>query len=130
MLRLFRRSDDRHAKTVPTRSISHSKPRALEYIGSRVSKPASTRKRRIKFARDVLLEEMLPHVGIGEHSQTKKGYFFGYVIHRLLLCAPGRREEDDRDRYANKRLDLTGSLLEGLFRTLFRKLVNQEKFYI
>jgi DNA-directed RNA polymerase II subunit RPB2 len=59
---------------------------------------------------------MLPHVGIGEHCETKKAYYFGYIIHRLLLCALGRRPEDDRDHYGNKRLDLAGPLLGGLFR--------------
>lgn len=39
-----------------------------------------------------------------------------YIIHRLLLCAIGRRPEDDRDHYGNKRLDLAGPLLGGLFR--------------
>jgi DNA-directed RNA polymerase beta subunit len=49
-----------------------------------------------------------------------QAYFFGYVIHRLLLVALGRREEDDRDHYGNKRLDLGGPLLANLFRLLFR----------
>ena len=31
------------------------------------------------------------------------------MIHRLLLVALGRREEDDRDHYGNKRLDLGGA---------------------
>ncbi len=37
--------------------------------------------------------------------------------------ALGRRNEDDRDHYMNKRLDLGGPLLAGLFRNLFRKVV-------
>lgn len=37
-------------------------------------------------------------------------------VHRLLLVRLGRRREDDRDHYANKRLDLGGPLLSGLFR--------------
>lgn len=32
------------------------------------------------------------------------------------MCALGRRAEDDRDHYGNKRLDLAGPLLGGLFR--------------
>ncbi|RWR73064.1 DNA-directed RNA polymerase II subunit RPB2 [Cinnamomum micranthum f. kanehirae] len=43
-----------------------------------------------------------------------------YIIHRLLLYAIGRRPEDDRDHYGNKRLDLAGALLGGLFRMLTR----------
>ena len=51
-----------------------------------------------------------------------QAYFFGYMIHRLLLVALGRREQDDRDHYSNKRLDLGGPLLAQLFRQLFRKV--------
>jgi DNA-directed RNA polymerase II subunit RPB2 len=44
------------------------------------------------------------------------------MVHRLCLVGLGRRPEDDRDHYANKRLDLGGPLLAGLFRLLFRKV--------
>jgi DNA-directed RNA polymerase II subunit RPB2 len=83
-----------------------------------------------RYARDILQKEMLPHVGIGEHCETKKAYYFGYIIHRLLLCALGRRPEDDRDHYGNKRLDLAGPLLGGLFRMLFRKLTRDVRSYV
>jgi len=102
----------------------------LDYIGKRGSTIAVTKEKRIKYAKDILQKEMLPHVGVGELSETKKAYFFGYIIHRLLLCALGRRPEDDRDHYGNKRLDLAGPLLAGLFRTLFRKLTRDVRFYL
>lgn len=44
---------------------------------------------------------------------------------RLMLVALGERPEDDRDHYANKRLDLGGPLMAGLFRLLFRKLCKE-----
>ena len=44
--------------------------------------------------------------------------------------ALGRREEDDRDHYGNKRLDLGGPLLAGLFRQLFRKLTRDVRIYV
>ncbi|MCD7469894.1 DNA-dependent RNA polymerase II [Datura stramonium] len=53
-----------------------------------------------------------------------------YIIHRLLLCVLGRRPEDDRDHYGNKRLDLAGPLLGGLFRMLFRKLTRDVRSYV
>lgn len=49
------------------------------------------------------------------------------MAHRLLLVALGRRDPDDRDHYAHKRLDLGGPLLAGLFRQLFRKLVKDAR---
>ncbi|GFQ05233.1 DNA-directed RNA polymerase ii subunit rpb2 [Phtheirospermum japonicum] len=89
---------------------------ALDYIGKRGSTVGVTRDKRIKYAKEILQKEMLPHVGTEEHCETKKAFYFGYVINRLLLVALGRRPEDDRDHYANKRLDLAGPLLAGLFR--------------
>ena len=52
-------------------------------------------------------------------------YFLGYMVHRLLLAALGRRELDDRDHIGNKRLDLAGPLLAFLFRGLFRNLLKE-----
>ena len=51
---------------------------------------------------------MLPHVGVMDFVETKKAFFFGYMIHRLLLAALERRDLDDRDHYGKKRLDLGG----------------------
>jgi len=59
-----------------------------------------------------------------------QAFFLGYMVNRLLLVALGRREEDDRDHYANKRLDLGGPLLAQLFRQLFRKLTKDVKSYV
>ncbi|KAL9669592.1 hypothetical protein QQ045_007139 [Rhodiola kirilowii] len=103
---------------------------ALDYIGKRGSTVGVTREKRIKYAKEILQKEMLPHVDIEEYCQTKKAYFFGYIIHRLLLCALDRRPEDDRDHYGNKRLDLAGPLLGGLFRMLFRKLTRDVRGYV
>ncbi|KAK7508532.1 hypothetical protein BaRGS_00000098 [Batillaria attramentaria] len=89
---------------------------ALNFIGARGAKPGVTKEKRIKYAREILQKEMLPHVGVSEFCETKKAYFLGYMVHRLLMAALGRREVDDRDHYGNKRLDLAGPLLAFLFR--------------
>ncbi|RDD41968.1 DNA-directed RNA polymerase II subunit RPB2 [Trichoplax sp. H2] len=102
---------------------------ALNYIGSRGSRSGVTKEKRIKYAREILQKEMLPHVGISDYCETKKAYFLGYMVHRLLLTALGRREVDDRDHYGNKRLDLAGPLLAFLFRGLFRNLLKEVKMY-
>ncbi|KAB2637370.1 DNA-directed RNA polymerase II subunit RPB2 [Pyrus ussuriensis x Pyrus communis] len=102
---------------------------ALDYIGKRGANVGVSRDKRIKYAKEILQKEMLPHVGVGEFCETKKAYYFGYIVHRLLLCALGRRPEDDRDHYGNKRLDLAGPLLGGLFRNLFRKLTKDVRAY-
>lgn len=104
---------------------------ALDFIGKRGNLSVGLPKdRRIKFAADILQKEMLPHVGVRAHCETRKAYFFGYMIHRLLLAALERRELDDRDHFGKKRLDLGGPLLAGLFRMLFRKLTKDVDRYM
>ncbi|KAJ3113523.1 DNA-dependent RNA polymerase II [Phlyctochytrium bullatum] len=95
---------------------------ALDFIGRRGQSIAVTREKRIDYARQILQKEMLPHVGTKPHMESRKAYFFGYMIHRLLLGALERRDYDDRDHFGKKRLDLAGPLMSGLFRILFRRL--------
>ncbi|XP_063044117.1 DNA-directed RNA polymerase II subunit RPB2 [Engraulis encrasicolus] len=102
---------------------------ALNFIGSRGAKPGVTKERRIKYAKEVLQKEVLPHVGVSDFCETKKAYFLGYMVHRLLLAALGRRELDDRDHYGNKRLDLAGPLLAFLFRGMFKNLLKEIRIY-
>lgn len=28
------------------------------------------------------MQELLPHVGLGEYTETKKAFFIGYMVHR------------------------------------------------
>ncbi|KAH3746191.1 DNA-directed RNA polymerase II subunit RPB2 [Pelomyxa schiedti] len=84
---------------------------ALDFIGKRGSAIGALLEKRIRHAKDVLQKEVLPHVGVKEDCDSKKAYYFGYGVHRLLLVALGRRPEDDRDHYGNKRLDLSGTYL-------------------
>lgn len=111
--------------------VIQDKEIALDFIGKRGNLSVGLpRDRRIRFAADILQKEMLPHVGTRAHNETRKAYFFGYMIHRLLLAALERREMDDRDHFGKKRLDLGGPLLSGLFRLLFRKLTKDVDKYL
>ncbi|KAL1919436.1 DNA-directed RNA polymerase II subunit RPB2 [Calcarisporiella thermophila] len=110
--------------------IIQDRESALDFIGKRGTTVGITRDKRIKYASDILQKEVLPHVGTTHFNETRKAYFFGYMIHRLLLAALERRELDDRDHYGKKRLDLAGPLMAGLFRTLFRKLNKDVSKYL
>ena len=48
---------------------------ALNFIGSRGARPGVTKEKRIKYAREILQKEMLPHVGVSDFCETKKAYF-------------------------------------------------------
>lgn len=101
----------------------------MNYIGIRGAKPGVTKEKRIKFARDILQKEFLPHIGTNDFCETKKAFFLGYMVNRLLQTALGRRLADDRDHYGNKRLDMAGPLLSFLFRNLFRNLLREVRIY-
>lgn len=89
----------------------------LDYIASYGGPIASySRPDRLRWAREVLQNDMLPHVSINEGDEYKKAYFTGYMINRLLLAYLGRSSEDDRDYYGKKRLDMAGALLKMIFR--------------
>eukprot|EP00808_Paulinella_micropora_P006901 g40410.t1 len=92
---------------------------ALDYIGKRGRTEGAPKAERILHAREVLRRQFLPHIGVGKNCEVKKAFFLGYILHRLLRTALGRRDIDDRDHFQNKRLDLAGPLLAGLFRGLF-----------
>jgi DNA-directed RNA polymerase II subunit RPB2 len=89
-----------------------------------------TRKERIQYAREILQKEVLPHVGTEENIENKKGFFLGYIVHKMLMCSLGRQEEDDRDHFGKKRLDLAGPLMGGLFRILFKKFTKDVRKYL
>lgn len=95
---------------------------ALDFIGRRGTATGLSRDKRLSYAQEILEKEMLPHISTEPGQAGKKAFFFGYMVHRLLLAALERRDLDDRDHFGKKRLDLAGPLLAGLFRMLFRKL--------
>uniref|UniRef100_A0A6C0E2S2 DNA-directed RNA polymerase n=1 Tax=viral metagenome TaxID=1070528 RepID=A0A6C0E2S2_9ZZZZ len=98
---------------------------AVKYITSHamytpinMDKETGARKK-MEFTMDILNNDLFPHC----HTMTEKKYFLGYMTHRLLLVNFDIIKGDDRDSYLNKRIDLTGALLNNLFRNYFNKLV-------
>ncbi|MBI4095945.1 MAG: DNA-directed RNA polymerase subunit B'' [DPANN group archaeon] len=79
-----------------------------------------------KIARvDYLLDSfLLPHIGQKPDDRVTKGYFLGRMARKLFLHKIGKIKKDDRDHYMNKRIRLSGDLLEDLFRTNIKLLVN------
>ena len=75
--------------------------------------------RKHNFALEVLQNDLFPHC----QTSKQKIYYLGYMAHKLMLARFGFIKEDDRDSYINKRIDLTGTSLNNLFRNLFNRLV-------
>ena len=76
-------------------------------------------KKKYEFTMDILNNDLFPHC----HDETQKIYFLGYMANKLLKCSFEWIQPDDRDCYMNKRIDLTGVLLNNLYRNYFNKLV-------
>ena len=64
---------------------------------------------------DILNNNFIPHYT----TYNEKSTFLGYVVRQLLLTRVGAINQTDRDSYANKRIDLAGSLLLELYRELW-----------
>jgi DNA-directed RNA polymerase II subunit RPB2 len=67
---------------------------------------------------DILSDELFPYIG-GADKNYEKGCMLAHMTRKVLWISHGRLPIDDRDGYANKRVDLPGFLLANLFRTYF-----------
>jgi DNA-directed RNA polymerase II subunit RPB2 len=76
-------------------------------------------KKKHEFTLEILNNDLFPHC----HNMVQKIYFLGYMTNRLLMASFEITKQDDRDSYLNKRIDLTGTLLNNLYRNYFNKLV-------
>jgi DNA-directed RNA polymerase II subunit RPB2 len=75
--------------------------------------------KKYEFTLDILNNDLFPHC----HNMEQKIYFLGYMTNKLLMAYFELIKQDDRDSYINKRVDLTGTLLNNLYRNYFNKLV-------
>ena len=74
-----------------------------------------------EFALEVIENDLFPHC----KTKSQKLYYLGYMVKKLLQTSMGLFPADDRDSYINKRIELTGTLLNNLFRNYFNKLVKE-----
>jgi DNA-directed RNA polymerase II subunit RPB2 len=85
-----------------------------------MDKDSGAKKKR-EFALDVLGTDLLPHC----RTLKQKLYLIGTMAKKLIQTSLGWLPPDDRDSYVNKRIELTGTLLNNLFRNYFNKLVKE-----
>lgn len=67
-------------------SIFQEQNVALNFIGARGAKPGVTKEQRIKYAKEILQKEMLPHIGISDFCETKKAVLFLKLFETSILC--------------------------------------------
>lgn len=106
---------------------------ALEYISKYINnvipknKDSQSENHKLKYTEDVLINEILPHVG---RNPIKKAYYLGLMVRKLLLNYLGYINDDDRDSFINKRVETPGALLSSLFRIHFNKLAKDLKMSV
>ena len=102
---------------------------ALDKIGKFVA-PGQVIDYRLKRAQEVIDAFLLPHIGQEKEARLTKAYYLGMMATKTIERANGLRGEDDKDHYANKRLELSGKLMEHLFRYSFKYFVKDLRFQI
>ena len=78
-------------------------------------------RKKYEFAQEVLSGDLLPHCT----TVSQKLYLLGHMTNKLLKTSLGWIPPNDRDSYLNKRIELTGTLLNNLFRNYYNKLVKE-----
>ncbi len=119
---LFLRSsiEDIRTSIVEFRTEKLKQVLALEYLVRNITylgAPKDIRlsnEDKIVYLKKILEEEFLPHCGA---DFKKKAYFLGYMVNRMIIDELNGNDMtcDDRDDYANKRVDSSGILMGSLF---------------
>ncbi|MEM4171349.1 MAG: DNA-directed RNA polymerase subunit B'', partial [Thermoplasmata archaeon] len=92
-----------------------TKEDAIEYLEKRFAagQAKEYRERRIS---QILDKNLLPHLGDKPEDRIKKAFYLARMAKSVLELHFGIRKEDDKDHLANKRMKLSGDLLEEIFR--------------
>ena len=81
-------------------------------------------------SKSYLEKEFYPHIDAGPMWEIRKCFFLGHMIKKLLKVVINPDSADDRDHYANKRVDIAGHLLSSLFQDRFKKMVSDLRSYL
>ena len=110
-----------------------SEEEAIEALGKRVAS-GQGKNYQLKRANYVIDRYLLPHLheeGVEEEeTRINKAYYLCRMAEACFELALGRRESDDKDHYANKRLKVSGDLMKDLFRTALNKLARDVKYQL
>jgi DNA-directed RNA polymerase subunit B" len=106
---------------------------AIEELGQRVAS-GQGKNYQLKRANYVIDRYLLPHLheeGVPEEDvRINKAYYLCRMAEACFELALERRDADDKDHYANKRLKVSGDLMQDLFRTALNKLARDVKYQL
>jgi len=102
---------------------------AFDYLGKRAG-AGHAKQYQATRANQVINNFLLPHIGNTEADRKAKAIYLGIMAKKVLELDLGIREEDDKDHYSNKRLRLSGDLMQELFRVSFNKIARDIKYQL
>ena len=100
---------------------------ALEHLGKKIG-IAQTPEMRIERAREQLDRYLLPHLGTEPEFRLLKAHNICKILKKLIKTTEENLPLPDKDHYSNKRIKLSGDLLETLIRANIKNLV-QDMLY-
>ena len=105
--------------------VVHTQEDAIAILGRKVA-PTQAKEYREKRINYIFDRYFLPHLD----DRIAKAHFIGRMAEACYELSLGRRGEDDKDHYANKRLKLAGDMMEDLFRVAFTKLMRDMRYQL
>ena len=91
----------------------------LQVIANHKKHTNKNQSKKREYTMDIFQNELFPHC----KSLQQKLYLLGLMANRLIQAALGWIEPDNRDSYLNKRVELTGTLMNNLFRNLYSRFI-------
>ncbi|MFH0817026.1 MAG: DNA-directed RNA polymerase subunit B'' [Candidatus Micrarchaeota archaeon] len=102
---------------------------AMERIGKKAA-PGQAKEYRGKRAEILLDTYLLPHIGVEPKDRITKAYYLCKMAEKAIKVANRKIAQDDKDHYMNKRIKLTGNLMDELFRYAFQFLVKDVTYQV
>ncbi|CAE7215078.1 rpc2 [Symbiodinium natans] len=102
-----------------------SQKAALDYLSTKIKVKPGQERRQKQDPMDLIHRQVLSHIECPNNNLGPKIRYFGLMIRRVINAMYDGRLVDDRDYYGNKRLELSGQLIEVLFEDQF-KFMNME----
>ena len=100
---------------------------AINYLGKKIA-GGQAKEYRLNRVNNLLDRVLLPHLGTNTEDRLKKAIFLARMGEAVLALAMKKRQPDDKDHYANKRIRLAGDLMEEEFRIALTNLLKDMKY--
>jgi len=105
-----------------------SKPEeAMMYIAEKTSLQG-TQKEMLDRVKQRIDSYLLPHIGLKKEDRYKKAVTLCKLIKQFLIAKENPHLRTDKDHYANKRVRLSGDLLESLFKVNLSILIRDIQY--